>query len=93
MKLARVFSPGLLVNIQIPFILLVYLDFRFRLSSTGCYVTWKYLAHSSISSPNGEYRENDRIFGNLRFVANIRGPGLAAARHSTLTPVKLSSQL
>ncbi|GBL70099.1 hypothetical protein AVEN_220079-1 [Araneus ventricosus] len=22
--------------------------------STGCYVTWKYLAHSSISSPNGD---------------------------------------
>ncbi|GBN69980.1 hypothetical protein AVEN_240209-1 [Araneus ventricosus] len=59
--------------------------------SNGCYVTWKYLTHSIISSPNADIEKMIAYSGI--FDLSPRGPGLTAARHFMLTPVQLLSQL
>ncbi|GBM29793.1 hypothetical protein AVEN_168456-1 [Araneus ventricosus] len=58
---------------------------------TGCYVTWKYLAHSSIFSANEDIEK--MITYSVSSICRQNGrQGLAAARH-LITPIKLPSPL
>ncbi|GBN08591.1 hypothetical protein AVEN_113399-1, partial [Araneus ventricosus] len=57
-----------------------------------CYFEWEYLEHSSISSANGDI-EKVIVYWESSICCQGRGPGLADACHSMLTPVKLSSHL